>query len=187
MLAESIFSYRHPPRVGDAKLFRLEQRPHRWRGRSLDRRKTTDGVLPVADCQGQRSWLCARPSSVNSPALCRRSPEGANSPDYRYGSRPLAGAGRQQGNIRHTPCGGTRRRPLLDRINSRRIIGNAVANAPSELDHRRLSGPASTARVSVLHRHRFAQPRHPAFDALMAAIRAAPGAVNGQAAYAIDY
>ena len=53
MLVESAWTYRHPPRVGKAKLYRLQQTTPKVREIALESPEPIDGALSVVDRQGQ--------------------------------------------------------------------------------------------------------------------------------------
>lgn len=112
MLVESAWTYRHPPRVGKAKLYRLEQTTPkvreiawkaqsrltaRYRALSAKGKKTTVVCAAIARELAGFMWAIAREAQ---PA--RRSPHLPHT----------GGGGTTAGNIRQTLCGQHRRGPL---------------------------------------------------------------------------
>lgn len=143
MLVESAWTYRHPPRVGAKKLYRLEQVPPAVRtdapyGNEWAGQKDNGGVRGHRT-RARRLHVGRSKGGANSLAVPRK-PSLAHRRGWNHG----------RGNARQTLCG----RPRAD---ARCKIGTApdahsemrYPTRASELDHRRPSGSAPTyARLS---------------------------------------
>ena len=79
--------HRHPPRVGKAKLYRLEQTTPKVREIAWKAQSRLTARYRSLIAKGKKTRLCARRSPANLPGSCGRSPGRSNPPDDRYSSR----------------------------------------------------------------------------------------------------
>jgi transposase len=154
MLVESAWTYRHPPRIGKVKLYRLEAVTPKVREIARKARTRLTARYRALSGRGKKTTMSAPPSLASSSASCgawpgrRRSPEG----EWNRTSR-LGGGGTWQGKARQTLCG----RLYAD---ARCKIGTApdafsgmrYPTRASELDHRRPIDPAPTRARSSQQR-----------------------------------
>ena len=75
MLVESAWTYRHPPRIGKMKLYRMEQAPSRVREIAWKAQTRLTARYRALSGRARRPQWCARQSLVNSPASCGPSRE----------------------------------------------------------------------------------------------------------------
>ena len=120
MLVESAWTYRHPPRIGKAKLYRLEAAPPKVREIAWKAQTRLTARYRALSGRGKKTTVVctaiARELVGFMWSVAREAQTGLNT--AATPSRAQAGAGPRQGNSRQTLCG----RPRAD---ARSKIGTA--------------------------------------------------------------